>query len=105
MHRAVSALFTPEPLRAIFTQAQTERLHCKSTTNFASCKTKHRLFLAVCKIPCTFAAKLVLSLYNRSDAKMKFGLIKKFFKVIHKEESAAMLIPHFYLINYHQISW
>ena len=93
MHRTVSALFTPEPLRAVFTQAQTERLHCKSTTIFASCKTKQRLFLAVCKIPCTFAAKLVLSLDNRSDAKMKFGLIKKVFKVIHKEESAAMLIP------------
>ena len=58
-------------------------------------KNKTQIFLVVCKIPCTFAAKLVLSLYNRSDAKMKFGLIKKLLKVIHKEESAAMLIPHF----------
>ena len=31
MHRAVSALFTPEPLRAAFTQTQTKRLLCKST--------------------------------------------------------------------------
>ena len=31
MHRTVSAEFTPEPLCAAFTLAQTERLQCKST--------------------------------------------------------------------------
>ena len=44
------------------------------TTIFASCKTKHRLFLVVCKNRCTFAAILVFlyfySLESRSDARM-----------------------------------
>ena len=31
MHRAISALSTPEPLRATFQHTQTERLLCKST--------------------------------------------------------------------------
>ncbi len=79
MHRTVSALFTPEPLRAVFTQAQTERLHCKSTTIFASCKTKQRLFLVVCKNPCTFAAKLVFhNLFNHSERNQQRLLIPLF---------------------------
>ncbi len=63
----------------LFTQAQTERLHCKSTTNFASCKTKQRLFLVVCKNPCTFAAKLVFhNLYNHSERNQQRLLIPLF---------------------------
>ena len=79
MHRTVSALFTPEPLCAVFTQAQTERLHCKSTTIFASCKTKSGFYLVVYKNPCTFAAKLVFhNLYNQSERNQQRLLIPLF---------------------------
>ena len=56
-------------------------------------KNKTQIFLAVCKIQCTFAAKLVFhNLYNHNI-------------IIVRGISSDCSFPFFDVLNYHQIGW